>query len=147
VGPRSTLPVPRVGAFALGMVKTGPIPQIRGPGCVAEKNNSSVTSPMPLVLLSNSGLGWLINGAMCARQVPVIVYVQRHDRRNVEYFLGAIERPSVEIGVALERHADEVATLLQVFVFRGGRVNAGLELIVDTDLDHLNVAVQATREP
>ena len=53
-----------VGAFALGMVKRWPILQIRGPRCVGEKNNSSVTSPMPLVLLSNSGLVWLINGAM-----------------------------------------------------------------------------------
>ena len=97
----STLPVPRVGAFALGMVKTGPIPQIRGPGCVGEKNNSSVTSPMPLVLLSNSGLGWLINGAMMHE-------IRFQSWLNVEYFLGAIERPSVEIGVALERHADEV---------------------------------------
>ena len=61
------MPVPRVGAFALSMVKRGPILQIRGPRCVGEKNNSSVTSPMPLVLLSNSGLVWLINGAMCAR--------------------------------------------------------------------------------
>jgi hypothetical protein len=41
-------------------------------------------------------------------QVPVCVDVQRHDRLNVEDFLGAIERPGVEIGVALEWNADEI---------------------------------------
>jgi hypothetical protein len=41
-------------------------------------------------------------------QVPVCIDVQRHDRLNVEHFLGAIERPGAEIRVALERNADEI---------------------------------------
>jgi len=34
--------------------------------------------------------------------------MHRHDWLNVEYFLRAIERSSVEIGVALERYADQI---------------------------------------
>src|SRR5262249_49865774 len=57
VGPSSTLPCPRMGSVADGMVKTGPAPQISGPECTGEKNNSSVMSPIPFVLLLNIGLG------------------------------------------------------------------------------------------
>jgi hypothetical protein len=80
--------------------------------------------------------------------------VHRHDWLNVEYFLRAIERPGIEIGVALERQADEIGDrvlrlLLQVFVFyrRTGTTGArrldpageaALELIVDAGLDRLN---------
>lgn len=80
-----------------------------------------------------------------------------HDRLDVQYFLRAVERPSVEIGIALEWNADEIRDrilrfLRQIFIFRrvaripaacrGGRVgNAALELIVHAGLDQLNVAI------
>ena len=41
-------------------------------------------------------------------QVPVCAEVQRHDWLNVKHFLGAVERPGIEIRVALERDADEI---------------------------------------
>src|ERR1700750_2970172 len=57
-------------------------------------------------------------------QVPVCVEAQRHHWLNVEHFLRAVERPGIEIRVALERNADEVGDrilrfLRQVFVFGG----------------------------
>src|SRR5215510_8881739 len=57
VGPSSTFPCPRIGSVAEGTVKTGPTPQISSPGCVGEKKNDCVTSPIPLVLLLNIGAG------------------------------------------------------------------------------------------
>src|SRR5215467_12108935 len=57
VGPKSTLPCPRIGSVADGTVKTGPIPQIRGPGWAGDIKSSSVMSPMPFVLLLKIGLG------------------------------------------------------------------------------------------
>jgi hypothetical protein len=65
VGPASTLPVPRIGSLADGMVTMGPRPQIRAPGCAGDRYSSSLTSPMlPFVLLATSGLGWLTTGTM-----------------------------------------------------------------------------------
>src|SRR5262245_29020347 len=91
-------------------------------------------------------------------QVPGCVDVQRNDRLNVEYFLGALEWSSVEVRVALERKTDHIGDWIlrlfrQVFVRRPGRSSsstrpfdcigkAALELIVQTHFDHLNVAVQ-----
>jgi hypothetical protein len=56
-------------------------------------------------------------------QVPVCADVQWHDRLDVQYFLRAVERPGVEIGIALERNADEIRDrilrfLRQIFIFR-----------------------------
>src|SRR5262249_10623912 len=85
----------------------------------------------------------------------------RNDRLNVEHFLGALEWPSVEVRVALERNTDHIGDWIlrlfrQVFVRRLGRSssstrpfdrigNAALELIIQTEFDHLNVAVQLYR--
>ena len=44
--------------------------------------------------------------------VPVRVDVQRHDGLYLKHFLGAVERPCVEIRVALERNADEIGDFL-----------------------------------
>src|SRR5215475_8927694 len=64
VGPYKTLPVPRMGSLADGMVKTGPTPQISLPGLAGDKKSDWVMSPIPLVLLFITGSGWLINGTM-----------------------------------------------------------------------------------
>ena len=73
------------------------------------KNSDWVMSPIPLVLPFDSGSGWLTTGMMVARDhVPIVVQVHRYDWLNVEYLLGAIERSGVKVGVALERHTDEV---------------------------------------
>ncbi|MBR0696159.1 hypothetical protein [Bradyrhizobium lablabi] len=50
--------------------------------------------------------------------------MQRHDWLDVERLLGAVERPSVEICIALERNADEIGDRIlrlfgEVFVFGG----------------------------
>ena len=65
-------------------------------------------SPIPFVLLSNIGSGWLITGMMVREITFQSLLKCIGTTGNVEYFLGAVERTSVKVRVALERHADEV---------------------------------------
>src|SRR5262245_35712341 len=44
------------------------MPQITAPGWDGERNSDWVMSPIPLVLLSNTGSGWLITG-MIVREI------------------------------------------------------------------------------
>src|SRR5215471_9158398 len=64
VGPSSVLPVPRTGSLAVGAVTIGPKPQAKSliPELTGERNSDSLMSPTPFVLLSISGLGWVVIG-------------------------------------------------------------------------------------
>src|SRR5215469_360254 len=51
-------------SLADGAVTIGPKPQVKSliPELTGERNSDSLMSPMPLVLLGISGLGWVITG-------------------------------------------------------------------------------------
>src|SRR5262245_55280436 len=117
----------------------------------------NVANTIRIVVVERTGL--TDDGDNGARdQIPVRVQTQRYDRLNVEHFLGAVERPCVEIRIALERNTDEIGDRILRFlgeVFTFGRFSrmrsscrrdlvgkATLKFVVCTELDHLKVAVQ-----
>jgi hypothetical protein len=103
--------------FAEGMVNTGPTPQMSAPGCAGEKNSDCVMSPIPFVLLSNNGLGWLMTVIM-VREIMFQSGLMCSGTTGCMFKTSCVryERSGVKICVTLERNTDEISNRILRFL-------------------------------